>query len=176
MQLRNLKGKNMINIVVLLVLGMGLLLFSIFGFNEEDKPSPIPTVIREPSYSFRDLEERLSTVFSTIEGAGEVSVLLNFTYSSTVLARDVNRSESQITEFSPNAENQTRSHNTVSESANYVLSAGNPLVLREAERLVSGIVIIAEGGGNIHVVEALINAARALLGIEPHRISVLTMG
>lgn len=173
MQLRNLKGKNMVNIVVLLVLGVGLLLFSQIGFNNEDRDAPIPTIIREPAYNFRDLEERLSSVFSRIEGAGEVSVLLNFTYSSAVLARDINRSETQLTE---NAENQVRNQHITNESANYVLSAGNPLVLREAERLVSGIVIIAEGGGNIHVVEALTNAARALLGIEPHRISVLTMG
>jgi len=166
-----LKGKKIINIVVLFVLGVGLLLFSQFGLTNEETKEPVPTIIREPSYP--DLERRLSAAFSRIEGAGEVHVLLNFASTPSVFARDVNQSETTVSE--QDAGGGTRNQHTTSTIANYVLSGGTPLVLQQSERIVEGIIIIAEGGGNIHVVEALTNAARSLLGIEPHRISVLEM-
>ena len=166
-----LKGKKIINVVVLFLLGTGLLLFSQFGLENEEEREPIPTIIREPNYP--DLERRLSTAFSRIEGAGEVHILLNFSNTSSIFARDVNQSETTISE--QDMSGGIRNQQTSSTVANYVLSGGSPLVLRESERIVEGIIIIAEGGGNIHVVEALTNAARSLLGIEPHRISVLEM-
>ncbi|MCL1787241.1 MAG: stage III sporulation protein AG, partial [Defluviitaleaceae bacterium] len=52
---------------------------------------------------------------------------------------------------------------------------GTPLVLREVEPRIEGIVIIAEGGDSPFVRDALTRAARAVLGLEAHMIQVLTM-
>ncbi|MCL1924113.1 MAG: hypothetical protein FWF50_00850 [Defluviitaleaceae bacterium] len=173
-----LKSKNIINIVVLFVLGVGLLLFGRFGLdnstNSASVSSPVYSVSNNTPNNFaNDLERRLSEAFSRIEGAGQVHVILNFVNTESVFARDVNQSETNIAEADSGGGSRTQQ--TQSTIANYVLSGGGPLVLRESERVVAGIIIIAEGGGNIHVIEALTNAARSLLGIEPHRISVLAM-
>jgi stage III sporulation protein AG len=53
--------------------------------------------------------------------------------------------------------------------------ASRPLVLRESEPNVLGIVIIAEGGDSPFVRAELTRAARAVLGLEAHKIEVLTM-
>jgi stage III sporulation protein AG len=50
-----------------------------------------------------------------------------------------------------------------------------PLVLRESEPAIEGIVIIAEGGDSPFVRAELTRAAQAVLGLDAHRIQVLTM-
>jgi len=50
-----------------------------------------------------------------------------------------------------------------------------PLVLREIEPRIEGIVIIAEGGDCPFVRDALTRAARAVLGLDAHMIQVLVM-
>ena len=46
------------------------------------------------------------------------------------------------------------------------------LVAEEIAPYVRGVIVVADGGGNIKVKEALLRAVRAALGIVPHKIEV----
>lgn len=50
----------------------------------------------------------------------------------------------------------------------YVVSWTNPKV--------TGVLVIAEGGGNTKVKAEILEAVQALFGIEPHKIKIMKMG
>jgi stage III sporulation protein AG len=50
-----------------------------------------------------------------------------------------------------------------------------PLVLREVQPKIEGVIIIAEGGDNILVKEALTNAAEAVLGLDISNVQIFKM-
>lgn len=127
----------------------------------------------------RALEKRLEEFFQMVEGAGRVRVLVSpMTGAETVFAIDVNESRSYSNEEdAQGGTRETRQHSLQEQTVMVSDRAGadRPLVLREVNASVSGVVIIAEGGDSPFVRDALTRAARAVLGLEPHLIQVLTM-
>ena len=127
----------------------------------------------------RALERRLEEFFSMVEGAGQVRVMVSPTQGrETVFAVDVNESRSYSTEEdAQGGSRETRQQSTQEQTVMVTDRAGadRPLVLREIEPRIEGVVIIAEGGDSPFVRDALTRAARAVLGIDAHMIQVLTM-
>lgn len=123
-------------------------------------------------------ETRLAEFFSLVEGAGEVRVMLGFSgVSETVFATDSTASDS-ITREEDSQGGTRETHQTQHSQQTVIISAGggsHPLVVMESEPVIKGIVIIAQGGNDANVRAALTRAAQAVLGLEAHRIQVLTM-
>jgi len=144
-------------------------------FHEEAAiPQPLSDFLYE-----RALEERLEEFFSLVEGAGRVRVMVSpLAGRETVFAVDVNESRSYSKEEdSQGGSRETRQHTSQEQTVMVTDRAGTdrPLVLREVEPRIEGIVIIAEGGDSPFVRDALTRAARAVLGLDAHLIQVLTM-
>jgi len=144
-----------------------------------------PPAATQPTYHVtttfeqeRALEARLEAFFSLVEGAGKVRVMISpLTGRETIFAVDVNKSESSSTE--QDAQGGTRETRQYQSQEKTVMitdrqGTSNPLVLREVEPQIRGIVIIAEGGNSPVVRDALTRAARAVLGLDAHMIQVLT--
>lgn len=123
------------------------------------------------------LEARLEEFFSLVDGAGRVRVMISpFAGRETVFAMDKNMSESTSTEQdAQGGTRETRQYQTQEQTVMITDRQGTdrPLVVREVFPQVTGIVIIAEGGDNPFVQDALTRAARAVLGVEPHMVQVL---
>jgi len=127
----------------------------------------------------RALEHRLEEVLSLVDGAGRVRVLVSFAQRrETVFAVDRNINNSVTRE--EDAQGGTRYQSNQQEQDNTLIitdrsGLDRPLVVRETEPVVGGVVIIAEGGDNVLVQDALIRATSTLLGIEIHRVQVMKM-
>ena len=125
----------------------------------------------------RALETRLEEFFAIVEGAGKVRVMISpLAGRETVFAVDVNLNNSYSREEdSQGGTRETRQHHSQEETVILTDRQGvdRPLVVREIEPQVLGIVIIAEGGDNAFVRDALTRAAMAMLGLEAHMIQVL---
>ncbi|MCL2456070.1 MAG: hypothetical protein FWD19_00800 [Defluviitaleaceae bacterium] len=142
-----------------------------------------PTEIKIPereNFSYElAIEQRLADFFSLVEGAGKVHVMVSPLASrETVFAVDTNSNQSHTTE--QDSQGGTRETRNYQNNEKTVIitnrqGADTPLVLREIEPRIEGIVIIAEGGDDPFVREALTRAARAVLGLDAHMIQVLTM-
>jgi len=126
----------------------------------------------------RALETRLEEFFSLVEGAGRVRVMISpLTGRETVFAVDVSKSGSASNEA--DAQGGTReTHQYQSQEQTVIITdrqgTDTPLILREIDPQITGIVIIAEGGDSPFVRDALTRAARAMLGVDAHNIQVLT--
>lgn len=127
----------------------------------------------------RAMEERLEEFLSLVEGAGRVRILIGISaHRETVFAVDSTASESFTRE--EDAQGGNREMSQRSDQSSTVLipdrnGSSRPLVLRESEPRVEGIVIIAQGGADPIVRSELTRAAQAVLGLDAHRIQVLTM-
>jgi stage III sporulation protein AG len=93
-----------------------------------------------------------------------------------VFAIDIDESISFSTEQdSEGGSRETRQQQSREETVMITDRQGTdrPLVLREIEPRIEGVVIIAEGGDSPFVRDALTRAARAVLGLDAHMIQVL---
>lgn len=151
--------------ILLLVLGKTML--------PQEQAEPIGEqneVVAAKPADGRELEQRMAEILSKIEGAGEVDVMLTFrTGEEKIIAK-----EEKTEESSTQGEESIRREEAVVLTED---SRGNtaPVILMENTAQVEGVVIVAQGGDNAVVCNALNAAAQALLNVPAHKIAVLKM-
>lgn len=124
-------------------------------------------------------EARLAGILSNINGAGKVQVFLSFSdFGMSVVEKDVSYTrnneerkggDAQDTSVL-NTENSEETIFTTDESGNEV-----PFVNKITAPKVSGVLVVAQGGGNEKVQQEMKEAIMALFGIEEHKIKVVKM-
>lgn len=126
------------------------------------------------------LEQRLKSILKKMQGVGEVEVMITTTYGKElVLAEDVTSHGSTITEA--DQEGGTRETNNYDEQKKIVMqnrnvAAGNePVVIKEKQPEIQGVLVIAQGAGSSSVKQSIIQSAQTLLGVPAHRVSVHPM-
>ena len=127
--------------LIILIIGVAFILLS--GLDISDKKSETEQVtdyVRE--------EERLSSILSQIDGAGNVSVMIS--YEST-MEKDI-------------------AYDGQKERA--VTSGGDVMVKREIYPRVKGVVVISDGGENPTVKQKIKEAVIALTGAGANRVCV----
>jgi len=145
----------------------------------ESPEEAIPVIGTTYARPERALEKELEEFLSLVAGAGEVRVMVSALGDrETVFAMDSTSSRSHMIE--EDAGGGTRDQRQYSTQEQTVIitdrnGIDQPLVLREISPRVEGIVIIAKGGDDPFVRDALTRAAMAVLGVEAHKIQVLPM-
>ena len=188
---RNMENKKLVFFMAALVaLGVAFLLLGRFATEPEEYLRETFYGLTEPAapnvsaatadFSYEQaIEARLEEFFSMVENAGRVRVMVSpLGGRETVFAVDVNESRSYSAEQDSAGGTRETHHYQIAKKTVIITNrqgADTPLVLREIEPRIEGIVIIAEGGDCAFVRDALTRAARAVLGLEAHMIQVLTM-
>jgi stage III sporulation protein AG len=145
--------KNFEIIVALIIIAITLLIY--FSVNENKKISS-NSVKSEATESNETLERKLSDILSEIKGVGEVSVLI--TYNS------LNIEEKSI---------ETSSTNDNTSSLNQILS-NQTNSKTNADNEVLGVIVVAEGGGDVRVKMNILSAVSTALDINPNSIQIFT--
>lgn len=179
--LKTMDQKTVFKLLALLVAGVALLLLSTL-FTDR-KPSAPEPMAAKPAVSQADyekkLEERLAEALSDVQGAGQVKVMITVSVGKEyVLARDVKDDTNSLLETDAQGGRRESDQSTYDSKTVIVRNSDGseePVVLKELEPKVLGAVIVAEGGDDVFVKDALIKAAQAVLGIEPHKVQVLKM-
>lgn len=149
---------------VLAAFGIVLMLFPHSGTvrdaHSEDE------VREEDKADTQSAEQRLEQLLSLTEGAGQVRVMITYKNNGKITVAENKTAE----------ESSDTGLKRVSSSSDVVLNGENkPVVISEEMPQIEGVLIVAQGGANIEVKNALIRAAEALLDVEPHKIEVLKM-
>lgn len=188
---KNKDKKLVYNLLLMFCVGIVLLVASATIFKPE-KPAAVPTGEPEningadaaqqteavETYE-QGLEKRLEQTLSLVEGAGNVRVMVTINYGKEiVVAQNIDATESVNDE--KDNEGGTRNVQSKSEKNTFVMlrqkdGSEYPLILKEIEPKVEGVVIVAEGGDNIVVKDALVRAACSVLGAQSHKVEVLKM-
>lgn len=107
-------------------------------------------------------EQKLEELLATVDGVGQVRVMLTWEGSSE---RQV---EKDRISNADSVEEETIYQENDNGKYPYVVSWTNPKV--------TGVLVIAEGGGSTKVKAEILEAVQALFGIESHKIKIMKMG
>lgn len=168
-----------------LALGILVLLIGSNFFVGGKSPRPPDTSALVPSTAKTDesyetrLERRLEEALSVVDGIGKVKVMLTIsTGKELIVAEDITSDNSNTKELDSGGGNR-EINNTRNESKKLIINdrdgVSRPLVLKEVEPKIEGLIIVAEGGDNVAVKSELTKAAQAILGLEANRVQVLKM-
>ena len=162
-------------LVGLLLLSLG----SIPGFGGGARPAtsqnPASEAVRVDLTDYeRQLEQRLEELLGNIAGAGEVRVMLTIDSGSEPIFATQGSSDMRV------ISDGDRHEEHVNQRKEYVIIGSGQgeqgLVLRMIEPQVRGVAVIAQGGGDVIVRQAIVEAVMAVLGVGANRVSVVQMG
>ncbi len=171
--------KEIINTMISIVVVLALLLFlynTIFSNDSFDRKSiDLPETTKknatEEDITFND-EVRLKKILSQISGVGNVDVMITYETGKEIIPAF------DIQENSEKREERDAAGgivlNTTQDSSKSVVTVNNEnlLVLKEIKPRVKGVIIVAEGAGNLVIRNNIINAASAVFDIPVDRIVV----
>lgn len=167
--------------VILLLFGLLLLVVSMPSAKEEKQNAQTVRETgaetgtdREDRY-VEDLERRLETILSEMEGAGEVSVMVTLQSSAEkVIEKDTESEQEDVTEEdSQGGSRTTKTKNRREETVYGGEEEKYPYISKEISPQVEGVVVIAEGGDHAVVVQNITESVQALFGIDTHKIRIV---
>lgn len=142
---------------VLLVILVGVMLMVIPS--RGDTTQSAQSGETEQTFQTEELEQKLGRALSQIEGAGEVTVVLTLQSGSRqILAQDV------------------QTEQTKQKKSTVILSQGSgveqAVVLQQIAPQYQGALVVCEGGADPEVKLQVLNAVRALTGLNSDKISI----
>ena len=167
------KPKKNIRLLVIIIC-ISVLVLALSGNKNKDNidmkvSSDSNTVLNSSDYT-KQLESELENILSAVKGVGRVKVRVSVSeYGEKVLATDGKK------EINRESENDKNTNKTTEEHTALIYGSGaseQPFVIKEKLPGPSGVLVVAEGGGNEGVKLEVYEAVKALYGISGHRIKV----
>ncbi len=128
--------------------------------------------ISEKEYS---MEAELKEILQRISGVGRTEVFITYEdEGKIVVEKDESVSEELIEEADSSGGTRTTT-STRNEKATVYGNADAPYVIQELSPTIKGILVVAEGGGNVTVKKQIQETIEALFGLDSHKISIMKM-
>ena len=148
------------------------------GISQASSPSQGEQNLWDEEAYREALEVHLEELFSRMEGAGEVEVMITLASSSEkIVEKDTNGESETITE-EDSAGGNRRTTNIVNDETTVYggeTDQEQPYVSKELTPQVEGVVVLAAGGDDAVVKKNITEAAQALFGIDTHKIRIIKM-
>jgi len=149
--------------------------------NQDNSPpetqSGLHWIENDDNYESRE-EKRLKEILSTIKGAGRVEVMITYVSSKEIVTA-MNTVESTTTTEEEDNNGGTRLINQTDRNAQPSTfndaEGSKPIILKEVEPEIRGVIIISEGANDIRVKMELMKAVQVALGIKPNQVEVFPM-
>ncbi|AOT68158.1 hypothetical protein [Geosporobacter ferrireducens] len=129
-----------------------------------------------PVESYRDsLETQLKNILSQIKGVGQVEVMVTYESSVEVVpASNTTRSQQQTQEKDAQGGTRTTTQEELTQNIVTNSSTGNSglLVIKEIKPQIRGVVVVAEGAGDVMVKTELVDAVKTIFQIPAHKVMV----
>ena len=117
-------------------------------------------------------EQKLKAVLSEIEGAGKVEVMITYDSSSEIVTANtttVSTDKTNSSDRTAESKNETVSPVLINQSG-----TTTPLIVKEILPSVKGVIVIAEGAGDIRVRLNLVNAVCTALAVDAEKVEIFT--
>lgn len=151
---------------LLIMVLVGLLLAVIAIPTKKEDQTEVSEDLMDTEETLSDYESRmerkLEEALGSVAGVGKVQVMLTFEGSGE-----------KTVEKDMTVETERSQEETVYEEQGS--STRTPYVTFESNPKVTGVLVIAQGGGNSRIKEEILEAAQALFGVEAHKIKIMKM-
>ena len=138
------------------------------------------TVVAEnESYEYASyLEQELEDILSQVKGVGKVAVMITLEGSGELIVhQDETVASNDTTETDSQGGSRTVCQNDVQGKTVYEKNeqGESPYVVQTKLPKVSGVLIVAQGAGDGSIKKSITQIAEALLDVEAHKVTVVTM-
>lgn len=162
-------------VFVIGIIGILLILLSTFIPKSETPTSDEITQIDTETY-IKNLEEKIQTLVSKIDGVGNVDVMITLENGvEYVYANSEKKSTDNTQDYTSGSPSKSTDKNSTEQDV--VMVDGNDgkqaLVVTEREPTVKGVVVVCDGGDNLKVVQNITDAVTTALNITSNRVSVV---
>ena len=160
---------------VLIIALFGILCFVLWlpvpGSKEQEPEASIEKETSQPD----TLEQQLKAVLRKISGVGEVEVLITYAdQGKIVVEKDEAVSEELVQEA--DGSGGTRTTTTVQKERKTIFEKGEePYIVQEISPAIEGVLVVAQGAGNVSVKKQIQEVIEALFGLDAHKISIMKM-
>ena len=125
--------------------------------------------------SGNSMEEQLKEVLQKISGVGLVEVFITYEDGGKiVIEKDESVSEELVQEADSNGGTRTTT-TTRNDRETVYDGAESPYVIQELSPTVKGVLVVAQGAGNVSVKNQIQQTIEALFGLDAHKISIMKM-
>lgn len=133
-----------------------------------------------PDSSYTDqLEQKLKTILEQMAGVGSVQIMITLSATTEeIVEKDFVTDYNNSYEIDAQGGTRTVTGNSSTGQTVYIIdNEGNkiPYISKTLEPSISGVLVIAEGGGNDTVRKNITEIIQALFGVEVHKIAVVKM-
>ncbi len=115
----------------------------------------------------QELEKRMEEALKRVEGAGEVSVVINYESTSEL----VPATKTDLSEQKSSSDG--KSQNSESKSEDIAQVSGNAVILKEKQPKVRGVMVVAKGAKDIRVKNDILFAVMTLLDVTADKVEIL---
>lgn len=169
-------------LLILLLSGILLLVITIPVHPEEEKTMDVGQSSSEAlaedsgmeTYA-QYLEKHLEEILALIDNAGTIRVMVTLEDAGEkIVEKDTESVAESVEEADSEGGTRSSSNHSVKEVSIYEgEEEGVPYVTKKKSPVVSGVVVIAQGGDNAVVVRNITEAVQALFDIDTHKIKVI---
>ncbi len=177
---------------IIIVVGIGTMLLSCLGGSGKNYIQPESLVEssqgKDPQSQVHSnliatenyMEEELENILRQIAGVGEVAVDLTLETSPELkYATNISANKTEVSEQAQDG--STRVTSETREDVQVVMKNVNsginePVITQEIRPQVVGVMVVAEGAGDLIIKERISQAVQTLLNIPAHRVTVLPKG
>lgn len=138
------------------------------GESPSDSPSPETSQLISADEYAGSLEDRLSSLISAMDGAGEARVLITLDRSAEQIYATEERSSERVQSAGSDGESETTYFSVRGSDG-----SEQALPLTELQPVIRGVVIVCPGGGDPAVAERISEAVTTALDISSARVCVV---
>ncbi len=155
-------------VVILGIIGMVLIGLSqiISTDNEKLTEDIVPLSLETDNYK-KSIENELEIILRSIEGVGEVEVMLTIEGTTEYIYAEEYQIENE----------KSADTNSDSYQNKYVMvdkgNTNEPLIKKVIKPKINGVVVVCEGGGNVLISEKVYKAVSTVLNISSNRVCVV---
>lgn len=184
----NISKKTITNLIIVFCLGLALILIADFyrGLKTDraayddnstaDTQMDLTAANDTAADYARKLENELASILSKIQDAGRVSVMITLKSGSEIIpAKDESVSDKVTNEKDTSGGTRTINEKTTDDKVVFTAAQGGsskPLILKEINPEVKGVIVVAEGARNSKVKLKISQAVQTVLDIPAYRVTV----
>jgi stage III sporulation protein AG len=174
------------NIVIIVVIGIIIIIAGGTFLNgtttaKKDNGAQAPMTVGTAANTLttfqNDTEGKLKLLLSQMMGVGNVDVMVTYLAGKeSIPALDVKKNESSTEEKDNGGGTRNISQSEYNGTVVFEQNQGGekmPVIIKELQPVVKGVVIVADGAGSPEVKERIIEAVRVLLDVPAHKVSVV---
>lgn len=120
----------------------------------------------------QDLEAKLKQILSSINGAGDVDVMITYTSSEEIVPAYNSNTTTETTKEQDSSGGERTTTSSTENKTMITSNSNDPVILKTSEAEIKGVIVVSSGANDPQVKELLYDAVKTSLQISGHQVEI----